>query len=98
MIIGREPQSGPALLSPGVHTLLIAATDPFVSRQHLKLNLQEDGCWATDLNSANGTVIVTTRTEIGQQPVALQPWQVLRLGKSTYLRLIPLPTSGEQDH
>lgn len=86
VIIGREPQ--------GACTLMIAS-DPHVSRQHLQLSWREGSWWATDLQSANGTLLVSTGTRLGQQPVSLQAGQVLRLGKSTYIRLTPVPPASE---
>lgn len=69
--IGRRSASAEA----GPATLTI--DDPYLSRRHAQILLNEGHCWLVDLESANGS-FVNARPVAG--PTALRPGDVIWLG------------------
>lgn len=59
---------------------LVVGDDPYVSREHARLRVQDGGVWVEDLTSSNGTFVRVER------PLALEAGDELVIGK-TRLRL-----------
>lgn len=72
--------------------------DASLSRKHLKLTVDSEGCWAEDLGSKNGTLLngarLTARTRIGPGD-RLSVGQLTVSSSTTTARAVPpTPTSS----
>ncbi|TFV91650.1 FHA domain-containing protein [Blastococcus sp. CT_GayMR20] len=83
-----------AELPVGTHELgrssTVGFSDRSMSRRHAVLRVTADGAALADLGSSNGTTF--EGVEVGDEPVPVQPGQVVRLG-DTALVLRPAPAS-----
>lgn len=73
VLIGRKPSA-----DPGEDVDLTLAVDDesrMLSRTHLRIEWHDDGLWATDRASSNGTSVERD----GEAPVELTPWQPFQL-------------------
>ncbi len=65
-LIGRDPSNS------------IAIPDPYVSRQHARLDFRDGEWWIEDLASSNGTLVEGSAVH---EPVPMLPDEVFRIGQ-----------------
>lgn len=96
LIIGRADQH--SATQPDVDLGPYDAEDQGISRRHLKLHVDGDSIYATDLGSGNGTLLNEVRLE-PDKPYRVKYDDDLRLGRMTLgVRVIIAPTQGSLSH
>lgn len=74
---------GPATIGRRTSNDVVIAGDPFVSGRHAEIVCDDTGCYVTDLNSTNGTVLNGVKLEPGQR-VRMEDGDELTIGRRTY--------------
>lgn len=97
VVVGRRTDSPP---TPPAETDVVSVDDPgrSLSRHHVSIALGEDGAvWVTDLDSGNGTTLVSTTGEItelvARAPTRVRVGSLLSIGDHT-VTIVRRPTEA----
>jgi hypothetical protein len=86
LVVGREPQFDPDVVSGSARPVLLTDTEGVISRRHLRIVLSGWDVQVVDLGSANGTFVSLAgqperQQAIANQPVTLTPGGVVAVGR-----------------
>ena len=91
---------GPTTIGRRTSNDVVIAGDPYISGRHAQLDCDDTGCYVTDLQSTNGTLLNGVKLDPGVR-VRVEDGDELTIGQNTYrIEIIPpggmdVPAAGE---